>query len=340
MELRTEDPAGRVVVLAKGPPRAGTTLFDLVLGAHPLGFSLGELEQFGRADRTVARRGRLCGVCETRCPFWEERVPAGFGARWFGKSVLARRLAGLASRRGLYEELFEAAGRPRFLVDSSKPVAWTDRRLADPRDWRAAEARFLLITRDGRAVLNSWRRKAPGIATEAHLDRWRRIVDDLEDAHARFTGPKTRVAYEDLANDPEAVAARLARFAGVEPDPLMTRYWEADHHLIGGNVGTRSLILRHRAEREGGAIPFAPSSAAKTAYYEAQGLAIRLDERWRDELPEADLETFERLAGERNRPYRFDAAASDGAARDGATGEGSAGAVPGDAQRSTQRSSR
>lgn len=327
MKPRTDDLAQKIVVFAKGPPRAGTTLFDLILGAHPLGFSLGELEQFGRADRTIARRGRFCGICETRCPFWEGRVPMGFGARWFGKNALKRRLAEFVSRRGLYEELFEAAGRPRFLVDSSKPVAWTDRRLADPRDWRSAEARFLLITRDGRAVLNSWRRKTPEMATEAHLDRWRRIVDDLEDAYARFAGPKIRVAYEDLASKPDAVAARLARFAGVEPDAAMTRYWEADHHLIGGNAGTRSLILRHRAERAGGTIPFAPSSAAKAAYYEAQGLAIRLDERWRKELPAAELETFERLAGERNRPYRFDAAASGGTA-------------PDEVQRSAQRSSR
>lgn len=295
----------RRVIFVMGPPRSGTTLVDLVLGAHPQGRALGELAQFGRADRSVARRGGLCGICEGTCSFWQDAVPRGFRRRWFGGPLTAR-IARLARPgTGLYGELFAADPAARYLSDSSKSIPWLDARLASRRDWRDAEPLFVLVTRDGRAVLNSWMRKRPEVAVTDHIARWRRITQRLDAAYDGFAGRRMRLSYEALARHPADGAAELARFAGVAPDPAMARYWEAEQHPVGGNVGTRTLILRHRAGD--GAIPFAPSSADKTAYYAAQGLAIRPDLRWHTELPHAARETFERMAGAANAAYRHDA---------------------------------
>lgn len=289
-----------------GVPRSGTTLFDLVMGSHPDGFSLGELNLFGRADRTIDRAGRLCGICEGPCPFWEKRVPAHFGGRWYGSGLVGR-----FRRRfgpGLYQTLFAASGS-RFLVDSSKPPSWMKARLADARDWRDAEPRLILIERDGRAVVNSFARKNPDRPITDHIDRWRRLVDRLEAAYDGFAPEhRLRVSYEELCTMPEETASRLAAAAGVAYHAGMLAYWRHDHHLIGGNAGTRSLILRHQQADEEGDIPFEPSNASKAAYYRERGLAISLDERWRQELSQDHQETFERLAGERNEPYRYDGA--------------------------------
>lgn len=294
--------ATKRVVFVMGPPRSGTTLVDLMLGAHHSGRALGELAQFGQADRSVERRGGLCGICEGICPFWDDAVPRGFRRRWFGGRVRSRLARLVGPNTGLYGELFAAEPTLTFLSDSSKSIPWLEHRLRERRDWRQAEPLFLMLTRDGRAVLNSWMRKRPEVAVEDHIARWRRFVDGLEAAYDRFRGGKMRLSYEALTERPEASAADLARFACVAPDPGMARYWEADQHPVGGNVGTRTLILRYRVGD--GDLPFRPSSPEKTAYYQAQGLAIRPDIRWRTELPEAARATFERLAGAANAPYR------------------------------------
>ncbi|WP_177177780.1 sulfotransferase [Citreimonas salinaria] len=63
-----------------GLPRSGTTLVDLVLGAHPKARALGEIEQIGRGDQPADNPAAQPGNHENGRTFtqrWGHRMPVG-----------------------------------------------------------------------------------------------------------------------------------------------------------------------------------------------------------------------------------------------------------------------
>lgn len=293
-------PAPREVVLILGNPRSGSTLLGAMLGAHSQAAFLGEMNRYPevlRALRGPGPRARTCLICEGACPVWDAAVPAGF-ARRYGRA--ARLGAAVPFGRGFYGTLFEATGA-RVLVDSSKTAAWAARRLAERRDWRAARAHLVLITRDGRGTLASWMRKRPGAGADALAERWAGNVRDVLAAHAAFDpARRAHVRYEDLVADPDAALAGLCAALDLPFEPGMAAYWRREHHVFAGNFGTLSLIARWRHEA-GLRGPPALEVARDQSLYREAGYAVFDDQRWRDELSAADLAAFERRAGALNR---------------------------------------
>ncbi len=146
----------------------------------------------------------------------------------------------------LFEELRRASGRD-VLVDNSKTRVW---RMA--RRWPGVG--FLFLMRDARGVLAAGLRKGGDLdhvlgRHRKWIRRWARFAERRADA-------TLLLRYEDLAAEPARELARVTAFLGVAYDGALLQPSSVPHHFM---------------------------YSGKTAALD-RGQAIRLDERWREQL--------------------------------------------------------
>ena len=282
-----------VYVLSNG--RSGSTLLELLLDARTGVYSVGELQCLaGELARADARCG--CGETHERCGFWRGALDAAGldaddlnalarfrDAQGRGKVLRPGELPGVLWPRPnayaclpqetlppaqqhyaeLHERLFEAVARAaeaergeplRYVVDASKDLY----RLA----WLAAssqrELRVIHLVRDPRAfVYSMWRPDQRAARAARFALRW-----NVENAlAARFLrralepDQVRKVRYEDLAREPQTVLDGLCDWLDLPRGPY-TEGFRRHGHALAGNA------MRWRDDE------------------------VRLDERWRQELPE------------------------------------------------------
>ena len=306
-----------VFICAAG--HSGSTLLDLLLGAHPQGFSLGEITQLPKNISLDS----VCSCSEklSECAFWRpvitefgrsidtdlwhdpyhlnlgfikagreidraHQTPLRMAFRKLAYGIEYARLRwriplprvirqsieqGAGNKVKLFRFILDYTGK-QFVVDSSKHY------LGGLGLHHAAPDRIRVIhlVRDGRAVFNSGISR--GMRPDAALHAWTRharrssiLLEEYIPESALLT-----VRYEALASDPEGELKRICAFLGTEFSAQMLDFAAADSHIANGN--------RMR---------FGHSSA------------IRLDERWRNELTAPMLEYFERHAGTLNRQLGY-----------------------------------
>ena len=198
-------------------------------------------------------------VCEEEaCPIWNRGFAGDFLARRFGRKPGLRNPRALLARaarfgRGFYEELFDTTGA-EILVDSSKSPAWLATRLGERRDWRRADPALVVISRDGRAAVNSWLRNIPRHAGRGSCRALGAPGEEAQGGVRRVRpgAPGAGPLRGFSPPHPEPVAARLCAVIGIGFEPAMVRYWAHEHHLFKANAGTLSLIARHRVESRTG----------------------------------------------------------------------------------------
>jgi hypothetical protein len=261
-----------------GAGHSGSTLLGVMLGAHPRIFYAGEAKKsLFLGDETKPLKKRVCKLCGPACAIW----------------------GGLAIDGDVYEALSRKTGRPT-VVDSTKAIEWIDAqsgRLAA----LGVDARLFFLSRDGRAVVASRLRKYPESSAGEHAAEWVRQIRATEALASRFPGPVVRVKYEELASRPAGTMRGICAGLGIELADAMLAPWTTEQHPLGGNAGTQFLLSRARA---GASLSIGEE---KRTYYEAHPPAIVLDLRWRAETTPEALAEFEAVAGETNRPYRWDA---------------------------------
>jgi len=290
----------RKVVFTAGTGRGGTTLLNLILGSHSRGFAIGEI--FGLPGRLRESDGAPCRFCGRHCHLWTQPFMDELIRRYWPARGLRGRLSRLGRRHpGLYTELFGRIDADA-LFDASKSLPWLHSRLADRRDWRSASPYLVLVTRDGRAVINSFRRKDPEVPTAEYTSRWMTRMTELERLYADFDPQhRVRIAYERLAASPLATVKHICRVLDLSFEPAMVNYWLHEHHTLGGNKGTHYIAHQHRHSSTSDDIH--RPATQQQSYYDDHGQSIKLDERWREEMPVKDLEVFENLAGKINASY-------------------------------------
>lgn len=272
--------------------RSGSTLLELLLGAHPDVATLGELHLWPHEVASGASQLPCgCGLPLEACPFWQEmrvredplaaappRLDAFREHLNHGKALRLSRLRDFSRRRGssaaidayaantervlaAFDRLTEAetGHRPGWLVDSSK----------DPYrlNWLIRSGRFdvtvLHLVRDPRGFVHSERKnlgdvQGLGLARLALRKAlgWR-LHHVLVRRSATLLPPDRYqlIHYEALASDPAGVVASVQARLGTSPDPsVVDTFRDRRFHAVGGNP------MRHQS---GG---------------------VRLDEQWRDEL--------------------------------------------------------
>lgn len=129
----------------------------------------------------------------------------------------------------LFDAIGEVAGK-QFIVDSSKnPYRFLSLHFNQPH-----RVKVILLARDYRAVVNSkMKRDAP---LERAIRTWTKVLRQMDDAAALLPPEHvTRLTYEDLCLNTEAVMRRLCDFVGVPFTPEMLSRSSASAHHIGGS---------------------------------------------------------------------------------------------------------
>jgi hypothetical protein len=283
------------VLFVGGMPRSGSTLLDLLTGQLPGHCDVGEL--FYMWQGGVKRDQRCsCGERFSQCPFWTAVGLRAFGG-WDRVDVddllglqrqvdttarlvlrpVARLLPGnraettryLELTRRVYRAVAEVSGAP-VVVDSTKRPSTAYLLASDP----GIRLRVLHIVRDPRGVLNSWSREVPlpeDAGPRDHLKkrparqilrRWLTVNLMIGRLEGRGV-PLLRLRYEDMVTDPSAAMREVMRLSGRTAS-------EDDLAFIGPDGVNRAVS--HAAT--GGRVRFRTGP-----------MPLRLDERWRSELP-------------------------------------------------------
>lgn len=273
------DSATLTGVMIGGAGHSGSTLLGMILSGLPGAVYVGEgakVRYLGDMAKPLAKRA--CKICGDDCAFWN-------GFRWDPST-------------GLYEQVAAHSGA-RIVIDSSKKPDWISARAEELRAG-GHEARLIVLTRDGRAVVNSRLRKYPDRDAAGQISEW---MEQIEAAHALaevFPGPVLNLAYEELATRPEETARKLAEFVGEAFEPAMLAFSAREHHPLGGNNGTQFLAARGQANGAG-----LKPGARSADYYRNHPDAIRLDLRWRDEFSPDHAALFEAMAGRLNHSMKW-----------------------------------
>lgn len=279
------------VIYITGSGRSGSTILDMMLGANSDALSLGQVDEIRRW--AAGNQRCTCGRLLPECPIWgpalEGRIPPGSlnapGQVAKVVSILPA-LAGGGPRGAdraqldatwrLYDRLAEISGG-EVLVDSSKSLLRYARLAADAPE---RDLRLIHLLRDPRGfVLSRTRSKLAPTASgrvdsttsqslTSALADWT-VQNGLVSAYMRRHRPRSLVVtYEQLVGEPVATLDRLCSFAGLdfEPDDQLPPF-SGEFHLIAGN----------------------PSRF--------QFSELRLDERWRRELPGWQRRVTEASAG-------------------------------------------
>ena len=271
--------------------RSGSTILDLLLGAHPSCWTLGEFHILPWELRTHVKPCG-CGDSVENCPFWgsivgelQDVLLHGSISRfrdsyWGSRPLLFGEIPFLASQSPWHRQkrkeqlhkygcdnervLTKVLDRAKalkgdqvtWLVDASKSVY----RLLWLKEAGQFDVRVIHLVKDPRAFVYSMCKNRPGLSRpwwlwKAAL-RWNvenRLFDRLFQKH--FTANEVlRMRYDDLASDPQSCLGRISKWLDVSADDRLPDKFRIENHGIAGN----------------------PSR------FETGG--IRLDEKWRVEL--------------------------------------------------------
>ncbi|HEY1834207.1 MAG TPA: sulfotransferase [Solirubrobacteraceae bacterium] len=258
------------VLYVMGAGRSGSTILGVALGNHPEVFYAGELDAWLRASGEPNFPGA------ERARFWS-RVRAGAPVdpalageepwRLFEHSLAPFRLRSRSRRRalrGLYRQhagaLYSeiaAVSRRRWVLDSSHyPL-----RARELRRARRVELYLLYLVRDPAQVIASFSRTdvtnppKARLLTEAYLH-----LTHLFSVAVFLTHPRRRrmlVRYEDLADEPQQLLARITDWLGLARETLDLDSLRTGQAFQGNRILERERIGFSVRRHEGGS-PGAP----------------------------------------------------------------------------------
>lgn len=263
-----------------GTQRSGTTLLCRMLTAHPDVFIKNELPV-----RSVFTRGAN-----------REEIERGIGhfvERQYGEDI-----SGLLQKEGKKIWGLKDPELTHYLNALKQFLP---------------EARFIIITRDPRAVVNSYMENKWGLGTNAYTgaQRWREEVEGQLAFEADLPGNVLRLRYEDLVLNQQESLKNVCDFLGIAfeqsminyadqkpfviksrenrntfraPDPALTRKWRSklsDHQIrVVDSVTWHTMaITGYQAEAEYYSVPV--WMAAWYRLHQAVVGEIQIQYRWR-----------------------------------------------------------
>ena len=243
------------LLLIRGLGHSGSTLLDLLLGAHPSVVGLGEASRVllsSSADefagyqlndwRSEYTKPCTCGSMVDECELWSRfflnwpnRREASFEDQFF-------RLISPISSQSIdwIVESYQSDERLLEVQHSMQPVR-VIHLTRDVRSWIHSEARRG-VSRYGRGQSVGWR----------GLQRWIRVNWRLEKKLRHSSLPFFRLGYEELALAPEASLKLLCDWLGLDFCQDMLRPENSSNsHIIAGNRMRYQAGRRARIEYDG-----------------------------------------------------------------------------------------
>lgn len=264
------------IVVIRSLAYSGTTWINLVLGSHPSGLALGPPLRVWKLDPADA--DQACRVHPRGCDLW-----APFIRDW-------------DRRRSFFLQLAEHTGK-RLLV-LNNPLSMDRREFRH----RGLEVKYVYVVRDGRANVASLVRhdadrfpsyyEAVRQWLQPHTAALRREMEQTPERD------RLLIRYEDAMADPRAMLDAVGGLVGETYPDNAVRFWEYEHHPVGGNAGTITM-LRQMA----GALA-SPRHQRREAYDQILAVTRRrpdvrvIDETWRDNLSLQDRFVYDLLMGD------------------------------------------
>jgi len=229
------------VLLIVGMGHSGSTLLDLLLGAHSQIHGAGEL---ARVKKDFHKRKCSCGARAAECPVWKhvfkdfDEIPdlrAGQTKKDFLKNnncfktrMKNRDLSEyLTTMERTYRNILNTTGKTAVL-DSSKGPERANALLKNPN----LDITIIHLVRDGRGVAWSYRKKARRLWP--CLRKW--CTKNLMAEVLKRRGKRTvRMHYKDLARNPEKELTRILNTAGFQFEGQMMDFRGVEQHQVGGN---------------------------------------------------------------------------------------------------------
>ena len=294
MDRQTQAKIPVVYILSNG--RSGSTLLDLLLGTHPKVWTLGEAHMLPLDVRIKDSHPCGCGARYPDCRFWHpilSKIPMDVGdypIQYFreqGGGARSLRWGHLSSvMRGRVQKKWEKAAEEYGKVNArfyrqvwraaeehrGSPIAWLVDASKDPYrlSWLRSSGLFHLrvihLMKDPRAFVYSMvqrilRDNPPSNKSMRQIIRFagRWVVENSlfsQMCRVGYAEDETYfLRYEELATKPQETLEALCRWLGLEFMNNVEQFRKYTNHAIGGN--------KMRWESTG----------------------IRLDERWRNNLP-------------------------------------------------------
>lgn len=290
---------------------SGATLLAFLLGAHPQIATIGEMDGLIPSEDPDEYRCS-CGKRIRACEFWQlvskamhdrgfEFDVAHFRTKFAlnGPRLIRRlrmgssRISALDSIRDAFLHAWPAEVRQRkawvarnvafveavlevmdkeVFVDTSKG-RW---RLRSLYEYSTLDVRAIHLVRDVRGVVSSRLRRRADLDAREAARQWVRVNQKLEMTLQSL--PEDRhvlLRYEDLCRDVQGTLERLFDFCGVDSSVKVTDLGAVPHHIVGN--------------------PMRLSSVSR----------IHLDERWKSQLTEGQIEELDRTAATLRRRYGY-----------------------------------
>lgn len=273
------------VCFIAGTGHSGSTLLGLLLGNHSQGFYCGE----GKKSRFLSRdnaplQKRSCKFCGLDCPVWGNFTPT--------------------PDLDLYEQITQQIHRTlnitsSLVIDSSSSADWIQTQ-CESLAQTEAQPHLIFLKRDGRGVVNSYRRKYGDRPLEQIIENWITNIQKAQALFEVFPGPKTILHYEDLATNTDRALQNLCDFLSIPYEPEMRNFSQKTYHLLGGNNGTQFLATGHQSNEL-----LQVMTPSNRQYYQTHKSDIILDVRWQQELSPEHLQLFAHLAGELNQSFEW-----------------------------------
>jgi len=292
---------------------SGATLLAILLGAHPDITSIGEMR--GLIDRANPETYLCsCGKNIMKCVFWEAVANsmhkkghkfdvANFDTKFHYKgsrifydlrhgssrnyivdSIRDKIVSYLPGERmqmqryadrnaAFVKSVLEVTGNNVF-VDSSKSRML----LRTFPKYTDFDVRAIHLIRQPEGVVASQLRRSKKSSPEREARSWVKRHRRIE-LSMRFLQPEkfAIVRYEDLCTDTEATLLRLFEFCGVAPDISKLNYDVTAQHVIGNPMRLRPLS------------------------------GIELDERWKEELSQDQIDTIQKITRRFGQRYGYEA---------------------------------
>lgn len=294
--IKPHQPAKPVFIL--GNPRSGTTMLRLMLTSHEdigippesefivrLFSRYGHLKSFSQSE-IAEFRNSLSGDPIDLAEQWEVPLDALF---YDAQALLGKPYAEVCA--SIYRAYQRAKGLAPTQLWGDKNNAYSQ--YVDLLARLYPEARFVHLLRDGRAVLNSYRKLSteddniyapvlPKDAFEVAL-RWTDTTSRIE-RHLRQHAVRRWISirYEDLLEEPEAQSRHLCKFLDLPYDPSMLEF-----HLRNSEQSLEPKRYGWKANT------FLPLDKKKST-------------SWLTELSPRALERFESIASPALRRYGYE----------------------------------
>ena len=254
----------------------------MILGSHSQCFYAGEAAKtrYFNSPQNPLRK-QTCKFCGLGCPVWSKLDPA--------------------NSEDIYSQIMAITQKP-MIIDSTKRITWLQQKIAQVIE-QDISPYLIFLQRDGRAVVNSRIRKSPDQDVKEIITAWMDKITETEELFATFSLPKIKLHYEQLATQPAQVVSDLCDFLEIIYEPSMLNYYHHEYHLLGGNSGTQSLVLKAQEQKYSSLVY---KLEKRQDYYKEHPPEIKLDLRWQTELSRDTIELFDHLAGEFNQPYKWD----------------------------------